>query len=116
MKKDYLDYMTDISDAIEEVGTFTRGMDLEGFLADRKTINAVIRSLEVMGEAAKKIPDGLRQTYSDILWRRMAAMRDKLIHEYHGVDLEIVRMVVREELPPIKPLVEKALADMKEAD
>lgn len=89
-------------------------MEFREFSADRKTINAVIRSLEVIGEAAKKIPEELRELYSDIPWRRMARMRDKLIHEYHGVDLEIIWTVVKEELPPVKPLIEKVLQDIGE--
>jgi len=90
-------------------------MDFTEFLGDRKTINAVIRSLEVIGEAAKKIPEDVRKRYPDIPWKRMAGMRDRLIHEYHGVDLEIVWVVVKEELPPVRALVEKVLEDMEKA-
>jgi uncharacterized protein with HEPN domain len=113
VKRDFLDYMTDICDATEEVSEFTRGMDFPEFLADKRTINAVIRSLQVIGEAAKKIPGDLRERYSNIPWRQMAGMRDKLIHEYHGVDLEMVWTAVREELPPVKPLIQRALQDME---
>lgn len=113
MKRDLLDYIADILTATEEVEGFTQGMDFEIFVRDRKTINAVIRSLEVMGEAAKKIPEEVRRRYPDIPWKRIAGMRDKLIHEYHGVDLEIVWAMVKEELPPIKPLVEGVLGDME---
>lgn len=116
MKKNLLDYISDISNAIEEVGDFTQGMDFPEFLSDRKTINAVIRSLEVIGEAAKKIPEEVRKRYSAIPWKRMAGMRDKLIHEYHGVDLEIVWAVVKEELSPVKPLIKKVLEDMEKED
>jgi uncharacterized protein with HEPN domain len=64
-------------------------------LNDKKTIKAVIRSLEVLGEASKKIPDEVRNRYPRIPWKRMAGMRDKLIHEYFGVDLEIVWNVAK---------------------
>jgi len=107
MKRELLDYVEDILAAINEVEEFTAGMDFEQFAADKKTVNAVIRSLEVMGEAAKKIPDDVRAEFPRIPWKRMAGMRDKLIHEYHGVDLEIVWTVVKEELPPLKPLVQR---------
>ena len=76
-------------------------------MKDRKTINAVIRSLEVMGEASKRIPDEVRAKHSEIPWKRMAGMRDKLIHEYAGVDLETVWDVIQEEIPPIRPLLEE---------
>ena len=84
---------------------------LEAFAADKKTINAVIRSLEVLGEAAKRIPANVRKKYPQIPWKRMAGMRDKLIHEYAGVDIEIVWGVVREELPPLVPRIEKIVRD-----
>jgi len=113
MKRDFLDYVADIANAIDEVSEFTRGMDFPVFQADRKTVNAVVRSLEVMGEAAKKIPQNVRRRYPDVPWRRMAGMRDKLIHEYHGVDLDTVWLVVRDELPPVRPLVDTILREAK---
>jgi uncharacterized protein with HEPN domain len=113
MKRVLSDYISDIFNAIVEVENFTYGMSFEEFLKDRKTINAVIRSLEVMGEAAKKIPENIKTKFPDVPWKRMAGMRDKLIHEYSGVDLEIVWTVIKEELPPIKPSVEKTLKDIQ---
>ncbi|HHT9124310.1 MAG TPA: HepT-like ribonuclease domain-containing protein [Candidatus Brocadiia bacterium] len=113
MKKDWGDYIADILNAIKEVEEFTEGMGFEAFLTDKKTINAVIRSLEVLGEAAKRIPEDIRERYLNIPWKRMAGMRDKLIHEYSGVDLEIVWTVIKEELPPIKPHVKKVLQDLQ---
>jgi uncharacterized protein with HEPN domain len=111
--RDYGDYLQDILDSILEVEDFTKGMDLESFGKDRKTINAVVRSLEVMGEAAKHIPEGLRKKYPKIPWKRMAGTRDKLIHEYTGVDIDIVWEVVEKELPPLIPAVRTALAELK---
>ena len=88
-------------------------MSFDDFKQDKKTVNAVIRSLEIMGEAAKKIPDDLRRKYSKIPWKEMAGIRDKLIHEYHGVDLEIIWKVVKEELPPVKPNILKMLKELE---
>ena len=88
-------------------------MSFDDFKQDKKTVNAVIRSLEIMGEAAKKIPDNLRRKYSKIPWKEMAGIRDKLIHEYHGVDLEIIWKVVKEELPPVKPNILKMLKELE---
>lgn len=107
MKRDWGDYLDDILQSIAEVQSFTRRLTYSKFAKDRKTINAVIRSLEVMGEAAKHIPDGVRVRHPEIPWKRMAGMRDKLIHEYSGVDLEMVCDASQEELPPLKPLLEK---------
>ena len=113
MKWTFRDYVADILTAIQEVEDFTRGMEYEAFAADKKTVNAVVRSLEVMGEAAKRVPDAARLQYPDVPWKRMTGMRDKLIHEYSGVDLEIVWTVVKTELPPVKPLIDQVLQDME---
>ncbi len=109
MTREYRDYMEDILGAIDEVSDFTSGMAFGEFAQDRKTINAVLRSLEVLGEAAKGIPDDVRQYAPDVPWKRMAGMRDKLIHQYFGVDLRIVWEVVQEELPPLRPKIEGLL-------
>ncbi|HUV79902.1 MAG TPA: DUF86 domain-containing protein [Candidatus Bathyarchaeia archaeon] len=111
-KRELGDYIQDILEALGEVDDFTTGMQFEDFVKDKKTINAVVRSLEVIGEATKKIPDGFREKYSKIPWKRMAGMRDKLIHEYFGIDLEIVWEVINNDLPPIKPLIQKVLEDI----
>jgi uncharacterized protein with HEPN domain len=107
--RDYTDYINDILNSIEEVAEFTNGMSLEDFLKDKKTVNAVIRSLEVLGEAAGKLPEDLRRKAPDVPWTKMTGMRNKLIHEYFGVDLEIVWAVVKEELPPLTSHLKKLL-------
>ena len=109
MTRDYRDYLKDILGAIDETAEFTTGMTFEDFEQDRKTIRAVLRNLEVLGEAAKQIPDDLRAKAPDVPWRLMAGMRDKLIHEYFGVDLSIVWSVIKEELPPLHPKIERLL-------
>ena len=113
MKMEYGDYIQDIIDSIKETEEFTKELSFDDFKQDKKTVNAVIRSLEIMGEAAKKIPDDLRRKYSKIPWKEMAGIRDKLIHEYHGVDLEIIWKVVKEELPPVKPNILKMLKEFE---
>ena len=113
MKRTYRDYILDILTSIQEIEEFVEGMNFEDFVEDRKTVNAVIRSLEVMGEAVKKIPLEIREKYQEIPWKYIAGMRDKLIHEYHGVDLEIVWEVVEKEIPPLKPKFEKILEELK---
>jgi len=107
MKGEWRDYLIDILESALEVEMFIAGMSYDDFFRDKKTINAVIRSLEVMGEAAKRVPEEIRVKYPEIPWKRMAGMRDKLIHEYAGVDMETVWDVATEELPAIKPMLEQ---------
>jgi uncharacterized protein with HEPN domain len=83
---------------------FVEGMEYEDFIRDDKTIFAVIRVIEVIGEAVKKIPEDVKKEYPEIPWREMAGMRDKLIHGYFGVNLKRIWKTVNEEIPPLKPL------------
>ncbi len=103
------DYLADIFNAITEVDEFVRDMNFAEFEHDRKTINEVIRSLEVLGEATKHIPASFRNSHPDIPWSKMAGMRDVLIHDYMGVDLVTVWKVAKERLPLIRPSVEKLM-------
>lgn len=105
--REIADYLADIMAAITEVEEFIEGMSFDDFAADKKTINAVIRSLEVLGEATKHIPLTYRHKHSEIPWSKMAGMRDVLIHDYMGVDLMTVWKVVQERMPEIKPLIEE---------
>ncbi|MCX5847414.1 MAG: DUF86 domain-containing protein [Deltaproteobacteria bacterium] len=100
------DYIDDIITAITDVAEFTHGMPYEMFETDKKTVHAVIRCLEVLGEAAKHIPTSFRKKHPDIPWTKMAGMRDVLIHDYMGVDLKTVWKVAQERLPALKPLFE----------
>ncbi len=86
----YLDYLQDLLGAFESASRFVQGMSFEDFADDEKTVYAVIRSLEVAGEAAKQIPTAWTQRYPAIPWSRIAGMRDVLIHRYFGVDVAVI--------------------------
>jgi uncharacterized protein with HEPN domain len=113
-KRDYRIYIKDILKNMETAEGFLKGMLFEDFAKDRKTSYAVVRCIEIIGEATKHIPNLIRKRYPKIPWKRMAGMRDKVIHEYFGVAIEVVWKTVKEEIPKIKPLVKKVLAELTE--
>ena len=113
MKRDYKLYIKDIVEAILRIEEFIGDMSYEEFVRDDKTSSAVIRKLEIIGEAAKNVPEHMRERYGDIPWKDMARMRDKIIHFYFGVDYEIVWKVVKERLPEVKPLFKKMLEELE---
>jgi len=105
MKEEFLDYLEDIIKAMDDALRFVEGMEFEDFEKDRKTIYAAVRAIEIIGEAVKKIPIEIKGNYSQIPWKEMAGMRDKLIHEYFGIDAEIIWNTIIEDLPEFKQLV-----------
>ncbi|RLD17368.1 MAG: DUF86 domain-containing protein [Caldiserica bacterium] len=113
MKRNYLIYLKDILENMEQAEEFIKGIDFEEFEKDKKTNYAVLRCLEIMGEAAKQVPDEIREKYPEIPWRDIAGMRDKVIHFYFGINLKRVWLVVKDEIPKLKPLLEKILKESK---
>ncbi len=110
MSRTYLDLLADIRDSAAKAQAFVAGMDFAGFAADDKTVYAVVRALEIVGEAAKRIPDDIRNQAPTLPWRSMAGMRDKLIHDYVSVDVEIVWRTVVEDLPQLGTRIGELLA------
>jgi uncharacterized protein with HEPN domain len=98
----YRDYIDDILAHADRAEAFVSGMKFDDFKADEKTQFAVIRCLEVIGEASKRIPDEIRVRHPTIPWRAMTGMRDKLSHDYFGVDVHVVWHTVKSELPSLK--------------
>ena len=86
-----LTYLRDILDAIQAIQDFTQGYDYESFVSDRKTRDAVVRNLEVVGEAVKKLSRSIKARYPQVEWKSIAGLRDVLIHDYFGVNYELCR-------------------------
>jgi uncharacterized protein with HEPN domain len=108
-KRLYIDYLQDILENAEKARRFVSGMTGDDFLQDEKTVFAVIRAIEVVGEATKKIPQEVREKYPLIPWREMAGTRDKLVHEYFGVNLAVIWKTVAEDIPSLIPLIQQVL-------
>ncbi len=102
-------YLEDILDAIDKAESFVGDLSAEEFAQDPKTAFAVIRALEIIGEAAKHVPDHIRDRSPGIPWRSITGMRDKLIHSYSAVDLEVVWRTVHTELPLLRRGIEVLL-------
>lgn len=107
---DYLRHILDEADYLEQN---TRRLTKEQFLNDETLKRAFVRSLEIIGEAVKQIPEDVRQNYSEIEWRLIAGMGDRLIHGYFGVDYEIVRDAVINKIPLLEQTVREMLANEK---
>jgi uncharacterized protein with HEPN domain len=110
--RQYRDFVEDILQASKKATEFLGGLSLAEFALDEKTAFAVVRTLEIVGEAAKRISQDVRDRYPDVPWRSMSGIRDKLIHDYVTVNLEIVWRTVNEDLPALIPAMEAILADL----
>jgi uncharacterized protein with HEPN domain len=111
MKREYKLFLKDIAESCRFIQAFVNGIDFEQFLNDEKTLSAVIRKLEVIGEAAKNIPDSLKKKYPHIQWKKMTGMRDRLIHGYFGISMKLVWGTVRTDIPQLIKEISQILDD-----
>lgn len=116
MKRKACDYIEDIIGAMDKATTFIEGMSYDEFIKDDKTVFAVIRALEIIGEAVKNVPYTAKEKYKEIPWKDMAGMRDKLTHAYFGVRLERIWETIKERVPLLKPAFEKVLKELRELE
>ena len=101
--------MSDIQEAVQRITIYTTGMTYETFLADIKTQDAVLRNLEILGEATKNLSTELRAKYPDLPWKGMAGIRDRLIHHYFGVNFDIVWQIITTELSEVARQIEEII-------
>jgi uncharacterized protein with HEPN domain len=112
MKRQISLYVKDILENMIKAENFIKNMTYEEFLNDEKTSYAVVRCLEIIGEATKNIPFAVRRKYPEIPWQKMAGMRDKVIHIYFGLKIERIWLAVKKDIPSLKPLIEKVLTEL----
>lgn len=101
-------WISDIKEAIARVEEYTRGMKYSDFLEDKKTQDAVVRNIGIMGEAAKKISAEFKRNHKDVNWKAIAGTRDKVVHEYFGVSWSILWDVIKNKLPQLKAQLDAA--------
>jgi uncharacterized protein with HEPN domain len=99
--------LEDMLAAIRKIERYTSGIDQPGFQQDEKTVDAVVRNLEVLGEAANRISPGFASRHGDVPWRQVAGLRNRIVHDYFGLDLEIIWQVIRHDLPRLKVQLEE---------
>jgi len=116
MSRDEIMYLRDIVISCDKVLRFTKGLGQPELIQDERTYDAVVRNLEIIGEAAKHVPDTLRIQMHDIEWRKIAGMRDMLAHDYFGIDNDILWDVVQNKIPQLTKAINTFLNKQRDND
>lgn len=108
MSRDWELFLEDIEECCQRIIRYKAGMDIVVFCKDEKTYDAVVRNLEIIGEAAKNIPDGFRSLTPEVDWRKVAGLRDILAHAYFGIDDDILWDIIEHKVPQLLAVIRKA--------
>lgn len=112
-KRDYKDFLLDILYSIEYIEKFVVGFDFENFKQDEKTKDAVMMRIGILGEAANNLPGKFKKEHKEVPWQEIADMRNKLIHEYFGIDVEVVWKTIKEDIPELKIKISGLMKELK---
>ncbi len=111
MSRDYKAYLSDTLKAVQNVRKYTKQISYHKFCSDQKTVDAVLRNLEIIGEALKHIPEDFRKHHPEVEWKKISGLRDMLIHAYFQVDLQIVWDVIQNKLPDLHKKISAMLRE-----
>ena len=106
-------YLKDIFEAMDAAQAFVSGMGFDAFVADDKTTSAVLQKIKIVGEAAKKVPETIRQDYPQLPWQQMTEIRDQIVHAYFAVDYTVVWDTLKVDIPQLQPIIRQILEDLE---
>lgn len=112
-KRTDTEFLNDAKEAIKRIESYAEKLDYKSFLSDTKTQDAIVRNLEIIGEAVKNISSDFKKRYKNIEWKKLAGLRDKIIHYYFGVNWDIVWDAIKNRLPDIKKIIESIIEDIE---
>lgn len=116
MSRDYRVYLDDILESVQKVDRYLSGISFEAFENDSMRIDAVVHNLQIIGEAARKIPDEIRFKYPQVEWRKIVGFRNNAVHEYFRVNLDTVWAIIEEEIPKLKVQISEILEQEDKSD
>ena len=108
-KRDWRLLLEDIEEAIQKIERYVEGLRAEEFKATPMAVDAVVRNFEIIGEASRVMPEEIKRKLHDLPWNKMAGLRNRIVHEYFGVDLDNIWFIVQNELPELKKQIQSAL-------
>ncbi len=103
--------LNDIRQAIDRIEQYIKNLSFDDFSDDQKSVDAVVRNLEIIGEAASRLPDEFREKYSEIEWYKVVGLRHRIVHEYFGIDLEIIWQILQKDLPELRRKITRIMSD-----
>jgi uncharacterized protein with HEPN domain len=115
MTREYFDFLVDMHENANRAINFAAGMDYDTFAKDDKTVYAVIRAIEIIGEAASKLPKTVLTKYPDLPWRDIISMRNKLVHAYFGIKVDVIWQTIQDDLPLITQVLAVIIKNEKDS-